>query len=61
MFSSSHFIASVGLSPQFVGQVERTSIMQKPLPSISYLKAFLMAFLVLMMLALLFTAQRSMY
>ncbi len=59
MFSSSHFSASTGLRPQFVGQVERTSTMQKPLPSIWYWNAFFIAFLVLMMFALLLTAQRS--
>ena len=31
--------------PQLVGQVERTSTMEKPLPSIWFWKAFLMAFL----------------
>ena len=33
MFSSSQVIASTGDIPQLVGQVDRTSTMQKPLPS----------------------------
>ena len=57
--SSSHFNESFGDKPQFVGQVDNTSIREKPLPSIWFLKACKIAFfaflIFLILLTLLFT------
>ena len=43
MLSFSQSMASAGDLPQLVGQGERTSTREKPLPSIWHWKAFLMA------------------
>jgi len=43
MVCSTQRIASTGDSPQFIGQVESTSTMLKPLFSICILSAFLIA------------------
>ena len=60
MLSSSHCIASPGALPQLVGQGERISTSEKPLRSICAWNAFLIACLVLMMFAVLFSAVRAM-
>ena len=44
MLSRSHWSASFGASPQLVGQVERTSTIEKPFLSIWFWKAFLIIF-----------------
>ena len=44
MFSLSQLIASLGESPQFVGHVDTTSMMEYPLLLIWFSKPFLMAF-----------------
>ena len=47
--------------PQLVGQAETTSTREKPLPSIWFWKAFLMAFLAFRTFLTLLTATRVMY
>ena len=59
MLSFSHWTAFKGVMPQLVGQVDSTSTKVKPSPFICFSKAFLMARLALLILAMSVTHTRS--
>ena len=59
MLSFSHSLAFSGVMPQLVGQVDSTSMKVKPSLFICFWKAFLMARLALLMLAMSVTQTRS--
>ena len=61
MFSRIHSKASVGVMPQFVGQVETTSTSEYPTPSIWFWNAFFIAFFALRMFFGESTVTRSRY
>jgi hypothetical protein len=60
MLSRSQSREVTGSSPQLVGQVERSSIKEKPLLAFWYENALVMAFFASRMFFTLFTATRSM-
>ena len=61
MFVSIHSSAFEGVIPQLVGQEERTSTSEKPLPFIWFSNAFFIALLALMTFLTLLTATLSIY
>ena len=61
MSLSTQLRACWGVMPQLVGQAETTSTREKPLPSIWFWKAFLMALPAAFTFLTLLTATRAMY